>query len=336
MAEGDKKSQGKNRISDEQRYRYIGFEVFPGKPKDLFKNEAERDQLVQGVLAKRHSDETLREDCILLEERISMGERIILAVASLAILVALVLPWYSVYMVVPAASTPAAQPAVDSSAMAMVAGDTLALEEDSLIAGGDMEEEVFAEPGAEVAATEETPTETAPAETAPAERAGVTSHAGDRANEQIITATTSRAKTIKEYSSLTGIGVFAALGSVGGSVFSSGFILMLTGVIMLVFALLCIALPVLNLYSLFGLKGQPDDVALKLKKALRLNWLPLILFVLVLGLSFVGSNYGFDPTESFTSLGDAYSVAVLLGSLSWGVFVALAASILVAVKGIEI
>jgi hypothetical protein len=111
---------------------------------------------------------------------------------------------------------------------------------------------------------------------------------------------------------------------------------MLTGVIMLVFALLCIGLPVLNLYTLFGLKGQTDDVALKLKKAMRLNWLPLILFTVVLMLSFVGADYGFETSESFTSLGDAYGVAVLLGSLSWGVFVALAASVLIAVKGIEI
>ena len=53
-------------------------------------------------------------------------------------------------------------------------------------------------------------------------------------------------------------------------------------------------------------------------------------------LSFVGAEYGFDAAATFTSIGDSYGPAAFLGTLSWGVFVAIAASIVVAVKGIEI
>lgn len=341
MAEGDRKNQTKSRINEKQRFTFIGFEVFPGKPKDLFKGDAEKAKFVDSVRFKRESDSTLRDDCKLLEERVSFGEKIVLAVSSVVILAALLLPWYSVYTVVPVeAKAPAETEAVlDSAALAMIGADTLAGIEDSsaVMATTDeatteeltlaSDEAAAAEPGEEVLAAEPTAAEATPR---------VVTHAGERANVQIITAHAARAQTAKEYSYLSGLGVFAALGSVGGPVFSSGFILVLTAVLMLIYGLLCIALPVINLYSIFGLKGKPDDVALKLKKYLRLNWLPLILMVIVIGLSFVGANYGFDPTETFSSLGDSYGIGVLLGSLSWGIMVPLAASMLVAVKGIEI
>ena len=335
MAEGDKKGPAKERITEKQRYQFIGFEVFPGKPKDLFKNDAEKQKLIDGVLVKRESEETLREDCKLMEERVSFGERIVMAIASVAILVALLLPWYSVYTEVVAESAPAVEAVADSTAMMLATSDSLDVT-DSLAGEtviDEVTEEVSGEPSDVVA--EETPV-IAKAEPKTEEVSGIKTHRGERANEQIITAHAARAHTEKEYAYLSGFGTFAALGSVGSSVFSSGIILVLTGILMLVYGLLCVALPVLNLYSLFGLKGKSDNVALKLKKYLKLNWLPLILFVVALAISFVGADYGFDTTESFTSLGDAYGVGVFLGSLSWGVFVALAGSILVAVKGIEI
>lgn len=339
MADGDKKGPDRNRITDQQRYKFIGFEVFPGKPKELFKNDAERQKLVDGVRAKRQSDETLRDDCTLLEERVSTGERIVLAIASVTILAALLLPWYSAYTEVPAegmSTAQATEEAMDTLAVVFSGGDSLATP-DSTVAmfGGEEVEEITDVPlGTDVdslsmaGVAAETPQQE--------EQLGITTHQGERANEQIITAHAARARTQKEYVHLSGFGTFAALGSVGGPVFSSGIILMLTGVLMLVLGLLCVALPVLNFYSIFGLKGNPDEAALKLKKFTRLNWLPLIIFTVVLILSFVGADYGFDSTQSYTSLGDGYSVGVLLGSLSWGVFVAMAASILVAVKGIEI
>jgi hypothetical protein len=333
MAEGDKKDSGANRINEKQRFTFIGFDVFPGKPKDLFKSDAEKQKLVDSVRAKRKSDSTLRDECILLEERVSFGEKLILAVASVAILTALILPWYSAYMVVPAASEPVA--AVEEPVDAALTGTDSLAEADSLVASDDTTAMAgLTDDTTITTAVVEEPTEVE--DQAAASAAGVTTHEGERANEQIITARAARARTAREYSQLTGIGTFASLGTVGSAVFGSGFILVLTAVFMLIYGLLCIVLPVVNLYTLFGIKGKPDDVAEKIKRHLRLNWLPLILFTVVLLLSFVGAEYGFNVEESFTSLGESYGVAVLLGSLSWGIFVALAASILVAVKGIEI
>ena len=230
---------------------------------------------------------------------------------------------------------PVAEATVDSAAMMMASGDSLAAP-DSIL-GEAIPQEVAEETAADLAeaTAEETPV-LAEAEPEAEDVAGIITHQGERANEQIITAHVARARAEKEYTVLSGFGAFTALGKVGSPIFSSGIALVLTGIIMLIYGLLCVALPVLNLYSIYGLKGKPDDVALKLKKYLRYNWLPLILFTVVLMLSFIGADYGFDTTESFTSLGGVYGVGVLLESLSWGVFVALAASLLVAVKGIEI
>lgn len=347
MAEGDKKNPGTSRISEKQRYNYIGFEVCPGTPKDLFKNDAEKQKLIEGVKAKRESDTTLRDTCLLMEERISKGERIILAVASVAILAALILPWYSAYMVVPLESEtePVAQVVETLDTLAAAGLDSVAgalaadgLEADALEANT-LEANTL-EANALVADLGDSLVMAGSVDEPVAEMtavgAGALTHQGDRANVQIITAHTARARTVREYSELTGFGSLASVGTLISAMFSSGFILMITAILMLLYTLLCLALPIINLYSLFGLKGKPDDVALKVKKYLKLNWLPLIIFTAVFMLSFIGAEYGFNTEESFTSLGESYGVGVMLGSMSWGIIVALGASLLVAIKGIEI
>lgn len=284
MAEGDKKSPGGSRISDKERYSYIGFEVFPGTPKDLFKSEAEKTKLVESVKARRQSNETLRDDCKLLEERVSSGEKLILAIASVVMFLALFLPWYSAYTVVQDKAP---------QASAQAGGTTTDAE-------------------------------------------GVRSQHGERANEEIITGRTAQPRSHKEFTELSGFGTFLSIGSTAGKVFSSGLILILSGLLMLAFALLCLALPALNLYSLYGMKGKPDEVAVVLKQKLRLNWLPLLILVALVLLSLIGSDYGFNALGTFASLGASYSIGTLFTTLSWGIIVAVAASLLVALKGIEI
>ena len=182
MAKGDKTGQSPNRITDDQRFSYIGFEAFPSRltgyivaavliivlawtgilslapaswwvaavitilsgllvwrayakmREILFRDERERVKFTDGVLARRESSSTLREDCKLLEERVSLGEKVVLTLASLAILSALLLPWYSVYMEVPvvAEESVMTEVAADSTALAVTGADTLALAEDSL------------------------------------------------------------------------------------------------------------------------------------------------------------------------------------------------------------
>ena len=321
MADTEKRTRGGPRISERERFRYIGFDVFPGKPKDLFKNDAEKDRYVEGVRDKRASDHTLRDKCTLLEERVSTKERIILTVASLVMLAALFLPWYSAYVEVAKSAPVKAEPDVVT--------EVDAVQPDSL--GDQVGDSIRETP-----ATEQVIAEDEPEQAAPAQPAGAMTHAGQRANQEIITGRVQRQTTVKHYSRLTGLGTFAALGNVGGKVFSSGFVLMLSGVLMLVLGLLCILLPVLNLYGIYGLQGTPDQKALRLKRLLRFNWLPLAILLAVFVLAFFGASYGFDATKVFASLGDSYTIGTLFNSLSWGLFIALAASILVAAKGIEI
>ena len=45
MADDKKKKSSANRIDEKDRMKFIGFEVFPGKTKDLFKTEAEKDKI---------------------------------------------------------------------------------------------------------------------------------------------------------------------------------------------------------------------------------------------------------------------------------------------------
>jgi hypothetical protein len=92
------------RISEDQRFHYIGFEVFPGKPKDLFKSDAEREKLVDQVKAKRSSGQIIRDGCTLMLERVSKGEKLVLTAACAIVLVALFMPWYSLYNEVPTAA----------------------------------------------------------------------------------------------------------------------------------------------------------------------------------------------------------------------------------------
>ena len=139
MTDGDKKSPQGKRISEQERFRYIGFEVFPGKPRDLFKSEAEKEKIEATLAAKRAKGEVIREDCKLLEKRVSMTERVVLAVASLAMLAALVLPWYSAYTEVqqqaqPVAVAPEADTALqgmttEADTAATVAGQSAATED---------------------------------------------------------------------------------------------------------------------------------------------------------------------------------------------------------------
>ncbi len=324
MADEEKVGGSDKRISDAQRMRYIGFDVFPGKPKDLFKSKGEKDKLVESMLAKRSKGEVIREQCTLMESRISFLDRLVLTVACLVIIGSLFIPWYAVYNervdeeVVPtteAEVTAEDAMLVDSAMFAMAEGDTSA---------------------ALAALAEEQVAATSEPEANPAEAGSAQSFTDEVTGEEVIHGYVAKKKIIKDYKRLSGLGLFLALGSVGGAVFSSGGVLVISAIVMLLYTLLCIALPAYTLYGLYGAKGKADEQALQLKKILRYNWMPLILFFVVLFLSFFGAEYGFDAAAAFTSIGSSYGPGTFLGLLSWGIIISLSAFILVAAKGSEI
>jgi len=309
-AEENKGIPGKS-ISDKERFKYIGFDVFPGKPKDLFKSEAEKTKLVEQLLNKRSKGETLRDHCTLLEERVSFSDRLVLTIASLVIIATLFIPWYSVYNEIIEQSKVEQEPvlAVSADSMMATSGDSLlAMSDSAAVTAGATNGEATAQKNV---------TKTG-------------------ASEEVISGYVAKKKVRTEYSRLSALGAILSLGSVGSYVFSSGGVLVLSAILFIIYTLLCIALPILNMYGLYALKGSADQKAVHLKKLLRFNWIPLILFVIVVVFSFFGADYGFDSATIFTSLGSSYGPGVLLGTISWGIIISLGASILIAAKGIEI
>ena len=317
MADDKKKNSSANRIKENDRMKYIGFEVFPGKTKDLFKSDAEKDKFVKNLQAKRASGKIIREDCILCEERVSTLDRFTLLIACLVIFGALFIPWYGVYdeiEEVAAVTEVVPDEQADSTALNanLISPDSLGTVATSI--------DTMTMPIATTGKEGET---------------GVVSEQKGT-SEEIIHGFIAKKKSYKENTRLSGLGSLIAIGSVGGKLFSSGFILIITGIIFFIYTLLSIALPAYTVYGLFGLKGSADEKALKLKKILKYNWLLLILFGAALLFSFFGASYSFDAASTFSSLGDSYGVGTFLDTISWGIIVTLGASILVAVKGVEI
>jgi len=304
MGEEDKKERSVKRISEKERYKYVGFEVAPGRIKNIFKSDAEKAKLVEEHRQKREHRSglgALRDECTLLEDRVTMRDRIFLTLACVVMVGALFLPWYSAYNEIVEESS--VKPAVVGIADSTAVNDSMPA--DSAAAA------------ATQAASDQYSESEAP-------------------KEEVIHGYVARKKIHKEYTRLSGIGSLADIGSVGSRVFSSGIVLIITGVLFLVMTVLSLALPAYTLFGIFGLKGNPDQRALKLKAILKLNWLPLVLFAFCLVISFVGAGYGAGTANLYTSLGSSYSVAAFFSNLSWGVFVMLAASIMLAAKGIEI
>ena len=319
MAAEGKKSDPQKQISEKQRFTFIGFDVFPGTPKDLFKSDAEKSKHVEAVKSKREKGDVIRDECKLLEERVSLVDRIVLTIACIVIIGTLAVPWFSAYneFVEEDTTTPVA-----------VADNSMAMADSTLMAMGDSVNTAATQAmdsSALAAATNDgTPSETGQ------------SIQDETPGEEVLHSYVARKKVRKESSSLAGYQALFSIGSIGGYLFGSGIILKVTGILFILFLIICIALPVYTLYGVYGMKGDADQQALALKKVLKLNWIPVILFFITFILSFIGSNYGFDSEAVFTSLGTSYGPGVFMGSLSYGVLVSLGAFMLAALKGVEI
>ncbi|UCE23856.1 MAG: hypothetical protein JSU74_11235, partial [Candidatus Zixiibacteriota bacterium] len=223
--EGKDKKNTTKPISEQQRFKYIGFEVFPGKPKDLFKSDAEKKKYVGDVMAKREKGETLRDQCTLLEERVSFIDRMVLTIASVVIIITLFIPWYAAYNeIVEETTEPVATEQVAAVTDSLAAGDTLAA---AAATGSDItaEQPVTAQEPVGDSALQAAPTET------PEVREGVIR---EGAAEEVIHGYVAKKKVHKEYARLSGFGSLIGLGSVGSHVFSSGGVLVITAIIFII------------------------------------------------------------------------------------------------------
>lgn len=137
--------------------------------------------------------------------------------------------------------------------------------------------------------------------------------------------------------SMTGIGAVLKLGDYMPLVFSSGPILVITGILMLIFYICIPVLAVLNLYALYGLRGNnPDEYVLKLKKWLRYNWIPVIIWIAMFIMSFFGAAYGFNSTGMLKQVGSSYGIVTFVGLSSFGIYLVLMTFLISALKGKEI
>jgi hypothetical protein len=266
MAEADNKSQPFE--SSDERFRYVGFDVYPGKIGNLFKSDDERKSLVAKVMSKfNRSEGEVRDHCTLLEERVSKGERMFLTVVSILMVVCLFLPWFSGYY--------------------------------------------------EIVNTKQVPVET-----------GAVDSTGTKPPEMTTVTTVTH-----DNRSLSGLG---ALGYMGQA-FSGGFALMLSTLLMILYFLSCPVLAVFNLYLLHKVKiPNPDEYVLYLKRMLRYNWIPILLWLAMLLLAFMGASYGFSTKGLVKQVGESYGIGAFIGLCSFGIYLSLGAFLLLALKGKEI
>jgi len=268
MADDVKKKETARQINEKDRFRYIGFEVFPGKPKDLFQSDAEKEKLIDVRRKKRESGDLIREECTLFDDRVSRVDRVVLTLASLAMVAALFIPWFSAYNEIEKTAA-APQSVTDTLAISggEVAGDSLALAvgtaaatADSAVAavtGQVAETPLAAATTEEVAAGEEATggSETASEQTTP--------------NEEVLHGYVAKKQFYKEFTRVSGFGALLSLGSVGSVAFSSGLALALISILAIVMILVCLAFPVYTLYVLYAAKGSSDTRALQLKTTLQ-------------------------------------------------------------------
>ena len=73
-----------------------------------------------------------------------------------------------------------------------------------------------------------------------------------------------------------------------------------------------------------------------MKKALRINWIPVGIWAFCLILSFFGASYSFDSSDMLIQIGSVYGPGTYLGLLGYGFYISLACFIMNAVKAVEI
>jgi len=329
------KSEKKKEFSPDDRFRFIGFEVFPGKVGDLFKSDKEKEQWVEKVKAKKEKGGILRERCTLTEERVAGYEKIVMTITSVLLVATLFLPWFSGYKEttvesvgnVPAVEEPVGTLPGDSAMMAGLPGDTMA-------AAGTAGDTVAGGTEGEMAATS-----AENLEGLERERQGVATEIvgeKDEAGFASIAATRVRKEVKREPVSVSAIGAIASLGDFGDKIFSSGIVVIITAIIMMLYMLFAIAMAVYTLYILYGSKGDSDQKALQIKKAVRYNWAGLAIWGVMLLISFFGADYSFDTSDAIVQLGGSYGPGTFLSLLSFGFYISLACFIMNAVKGSEI
>jgi hypothetical protein len=97
MADRNQKNNAQQEVSEETRFKYIGFEIYPGKTKEFWKSEEEKKKYLDEVRQKGSQSTLLERDHSLVKMKVfSSVDRLILTITSILMVVSLFLPWFSV------------------------------------------------------------------------------------------------------------------------------------------------------------------------------------------------------------------------------------------------
>ena len=97
MEEQNQRSSSSEKVSEEDRFKYVGFEIYPGKTKDFWESEEEKNKYLEERRQKKSQSSLLeREHCLIKTVLFSKADKVILTFTSLLMVASLFLPWFSV------------------------------------------------------------------------------------------------------------------------------------------------------------------------------------------------------------------------------------------------
>ncbi|MFQ5607131.1 MAG: hypothetical protein ACE5GA_04230 [Candidatus Zixiibacteriota bacterium] len=339
MADGNSEDSSRKKpqlsITDNERLRYIGFDVGPSEIGALFKTKVEEQRFVDHVIDKRQHDDVFRDTSNFREERISQGERYVVLAASLAVILSFFLPftpWVSGHIQTESEVTASATTGA-ADATPVTPADPVAPSTADPAGAGTEDPEEDADPASDDAAADGDGSETDNGATT----GSATSRTGGGVvGFQELQVGKKKTRIVKTPYSLSGLGVIIGIGNYGPKIFSSGVALILSGVLFLAYILMSLVIPGYIAWSVWSIRGDPDEVALKLKKTLRLAWIPALVWVAMIALSVIGADYGFDTSGALEQVGESYNIMSLLGLLGLGFYITLAGFFIAGAKSVEI
>jgi hypothetical protein len=97
MAEENKKNEKEDEISEDLRYKYIGFDIFPKKATGFWKDEEEKKKHLEKIKEEKSQGALLARDHSLVKVSVfSKTDKVVLSIASSLLFISLFVPWFSV------------------------------------------------------------------------------------------------------------------------------------------------------------------------------------------------------------------------------------------------
>jgi len=236
MAEQNKKNDKENEITEDLRFKYIGFDIFPQKAKSFWETEEEKRKYLEKVKEEKSQATLLdREHSLVKVSLFSKTDKIVLSLTSFLLAISLFMPWFSV-------------------------------------------------------------------------------------------------RGEKFHATYIGLGFIFKLGTLFGYASSSGFGAVLFLILLFLTVLFSCAAGVLNLLSLFKKYNEFEGYLASLKKTLKLNLIPLALWVVLILISLIGMPTPFAKSMGVKGLGDSFNVLSFFALSSYGMWFSLACLIINCVK----